>query len=326
MELCNDLKRDIDEFAEEMNGHVDRSKKGTTTNDYIRLRLRQLLENVEDAVPSLHLALRSLESTAGTASNVSSSKLVQASSIIEAAKMQMDKVVFRLRLYSLFAANIRTTADDGTTPGMTWKEEFFKCDLVLKHSDPFHYELKITEDLNDGRYHEETKGRVLSIPVHRVERMYYTRSGALLNIEDSKAPVLVLKVLKEDRDDAASEEFQSSHLKVKEARPDIASNELQKADWFAVEMWTENDTNGSEQDDDEEDDNGDDNNNDKNEKEKGKSNATEAATTVDKTTMEFPTSLLLLESLLKLSLLEVTEQMSHLNASDELINLYMRNT
>lgn len=318
------MKRDIDEFAEEMNDHVDNPKKGTTTNDYIRLRLRQLLENVEDAVPSLHLALRSLESTTGTTSIVSSSKLVQASSILEAAKMQTDKVVFHVRLYSLFAANIRTTANDGTSPGMTWKEEFFKCDLVLKYSDRFHYDLRITEDLNDGRYHEETQGRVLSIPVQRVGRMYYTRSGTLLNIEDSKAPVLVLKVLKEDRDDTTSEGSQSSHLKVKEARPEIASDELQKADWYAIEMWTENDTDESEQDEEEDGNDGDDNG-EQNAKDKGENKPLEATTSVDKTNLEFPTSLLLLESLLKLSLLEITEQMSHLNASDELINLYMRN-
>lgn len=76
-------------------------------------------------------------------------------------------------------------------------------------------------------------------------------------------------------------------METKESAPEIIKEELRHASWYAFGLW---------EDGDEEE-----------EKKESKDNL----------------NLLTLESVIKLGLLETTEQISHLEASDELINLYM---
>ncbi|KAI9469625.1 RanGTP-binding protein-domain-containing protein [Zychaea mexicana] len=308
LELCNDLKRDIDRFAQEME-----DAKSNNSNDYVRTRLRALLASVDDSVPSLHLALRSLESPYGQ-KRISSSRLLQASAILKSTR----ECVFRLRLYSLFAANVREDA-----AGFTWKEDLAKCQLQVNNksttgsssSPSYAYELKLIESLDDGRYHEEGESpETLAIDLANIKKMYYTRSGALLNIEDSKAPVLVLKVIKKDKKDAdKGEKEDAGNIEVKEENPEILESELEQASWYAVEIWT----NGDEDDSDD-----DDNDDDKKDEKQGSAEAAGAKGKQDQEAIDQP-SLLLLESVIKLALLEISEQMDHLDASDDLIELYM---
>ncbi|CAO3635282.1 unnamed protein product [Mucor fragilis] len=284
--MCNDLKSDMDDFA----------AKSMDNPDQVKGRLKQLLANVDDAIPSLHLSLRSIENKTGT-SAVSPAKLIQASNILKG-----KNVVFCVKLYSLFSANQRAASADA----FTWKEEFFKASLVVKSTGEFCYELSITEDTDDGRYHEEGEQQTKRIDVSHIDRMYYTQSGELLNIEDSKSPVLVMKVNKHDKDDESKE----SIVEVKETAPEIVREELQESDWYAVGLWTE-DVVESDSDDDEEENS--------TEKKSSSSSGSSKALPFDN-----QLNLLLLESVIKLALLETTEQMNHINASDELITLYMK--
>ncbi|KAK4517669.1 histone H3.1 [Mucor velutinosus] len=284
LEMCNDLKSDMDDFA----------AKPMDNPDQVKAHLKQLLANVDDAIPSLHLSLRSIENKTGT-SAVSPAKLIQASNILKG-----KDAVFCVKLYSLFSANQRAASADA----FTWKEEFFKASLVVKSTDEFSYELFITEDTDDGRYHEEGEQQTKCIDVSHIDRMYYTQSGELLNIEDSKSPVLVMKVNKRDKDDERKE----SIVEVKETAPEIIREELQESDWYAVGLWTE-DVVESDSDDDEKEDT---------EKKNGSNSSTKSLPSDNQL------NLLLLESVIKLALLETTEQMNHINASDELITLYMK--
>ncbi|KAI9255210.1 RanGTP-binding protein-domain-containing protein [Phascolomyces articulosus] len=315
LELCNDLKRDIDAFAQEMRDYYnasDNQKKGdhgkdtTTTNGYVRTRLKTLLAAVDVSVPSLHLALRSLESPSDK-KHISSSKLLQASAILKKTR----KCILQLRLYSLFAANIR----DESAEGFTWKEEFAKCQLQIhpttNKKDSFGYELQLTEDVNDGRYHEEGEApHTLTIDLANVKKMHYTRSGALLNIEDSKAPVLVLKVMKEKKEDKGDEKVGS--IEVREENPEIAQSELEQADWYAVEIWNNGDEDNEDSDEE-----------DEKEDKENKTDQTSKTTKLRGEKQIDQPSLLLLESVIKLALLETSEQLDHLDASDDLIDLYM---
>ncbi|RCH86103.1 hypothetical protein CU097_002106 [Rhizopus azygosporus] len=266
LEMCNDLKRDIDNFANQ----VDTIKEP----EQVKYQLKRLLENIDDAIPSLHLALRSIENQLGRAT-VSPSRLVRASSVLNS-----DSKTFTLKLYSLFTANQR----DASAYAFTWKEEFHKCKLTVSKKD-WNRTLVIQEDLNDGLYHEEDEeGKKMTIEIENIERMYYTQSGELLNIEDAKTSVLVLKVLKEKK----SEKEEESKVETKQTAPEIIKEELRTANWYAFGLWNDDD-------DDEQD------------------------TKVKKDTLD----ILLLESVIKLCSLEAKEQMSHLEASDELIQLYM---
>lgn len=265
LEMCNDLKQDIDNFAQ----LVDTTKEP----EKIKRRLQKLLNNVDDAIPSLHLALRSIENRSGKIT-ASPSRLVRASSFLNAPQK-----TFVLKFYSLFTANKQR---------FTWKEEFHKCRLSVE-SKGWEHQLIIQEDVNDGLYHEEgEEGKRLVVQMNNVQRMYHTQSGELLNIEDLKSSVLVLKVSK-----SGEEAKVETKVETKESAPEIIQEELRISNWYAFGLY---DDEQSEEEEEEE-------------------------KKVEKKSDVF--DLLLLESVIKLGLLESTEQMSHLEASDELINLYM---
>ncbi|CAJ0827846.1 7145_t:CDS:2, partial [Entrophospora sp. SA101] len=137
--------------------------------------------------------------------------------------------LFKLKLYYMFTASVRPKS----VADFTWKEEYTKCDVAVyricaddnninrkkkKKKLEYVYELVLIEDLNDGRYHDEfdiedpkkqkeiksklekpnvsIPGKIKRIPVTSISRLFYNSSGSLLNIEESKSPVLVLKVMK----------------------------------------------------------------------------------------------------------------------------------
>ncbi|KAG2232713.1 hypothetical protein INT48_000070 [Thamnidium elegans] len=291
LEMCNDLKQDIDDFANQVNTITD--------PDQVKFRLKRLLSNVDDAIPSLHLSLRSIENKSGTTA-ISPAKLVQSSNIL----LNPQQKKFKVKLYSLFAANYR----EASAKRFTWKEEFPKCDLiVVKNSkDQLEYALEITEDINDGLYHEEGEDKKqMVIDINHIQRMYYTQSGELLNIEDAKDAVLVMKVSKQEKKKNDEDSISSTDeklIQVKETAPEIVQEELKEAQWYAIGLWADDDNDGEEDSSDDE-----------------KSDKTKITSVSD-----FSLNLLLLESVIKLALLEITEQMNHLQASDELITLYMK--
>ncbi|KAI9273752.1 RanGTP-binding protein-domain-containing protein [Sporodiniella umbellata] len=270
LEMCNDLKQDIDEFSQLV--------ETTKEPESIQRRLQKLLSNVDDTVPSLHLALRSIENKAGRLT-ASPSRLVRASALLSGPKK-----TFVLKLYSLFTANAK---------GFTWKEEFRKCQLSVEKQGGWELQLVIQEDVNDGLYHEG-EGEKMVVQVDNIQRMYHTQSGELLNIEDLKSSVLVLKVSKK-KEESKTE----SKIETKDSSPEIIQEELRVSNWYAFGLY---DDDQSEEEDDDENEEG---------------SKHEPLKKPD------PFDLLLLESVIKLGLLESTEQLSHLEASDELINLYM---
>ncbi|KAJ2761797.1 Ran-specific GTPase-activating protein 30, partial [Coemansia nantahalensis] len=129
---------------------------------------------------------------------------------------------FTLRLYSLFVGSVRPKAKQD----FTWKEEFVRCHAGLwrvapeapAHEAPLYadycYELRIVEDRDDGRYHDDEAsaedgaaappwvadmahklgttsmrpGSVVRIGLRSIANLHYTSAGSLLNIEDSSSP------------------------------------------------------------------------------------------------------------------------------------------
>ncbi|KAJ2331937.1 Ran-specific GTPase-activating protein 30, partial [Coemansia sp. RSA 2681] len=198
--------------------------------------LQALLDKIDDAVPLLNLALTTSGAHLGATlpAGVSPARLMQASAVLARAPPGAPVgQPFVLRLYSMFAASVRPKSRHD----FTWKEEFVKCRLCLWRAQccapeaPLAYELRILEDTNDGRYHDEDEpqangsaqrpewaaevvrlsegavgagGSTVVIPLDRVASMYYTSAGSLLNIEDSTSPVLVLSVRPEPAAAAAA--------------------------------------------------------------------------------------------------------------------------
>ena len=175
-----------------------------------------LLLYLFQAVPLISLALTTSGANLSSSlpDNVSPSRLLQASSLLRSADdvFQAERrptqvgPTFTVKYYSIFTSHARVTS----IKDIQWKEEYAKCRVSIvrvpsrahkeggiSHCSPtensisviadgYEYELRLTEDLDDGRYHEELEdwsrkkirtmvarkgyieGRGRHIPVHKV--------------------------------------------------------------------------------------------------------------------------------------------------------------
>ena len=165
--------------------------------------------------------------------NVSPSRLLMASGMLSAGdtaycydpfKPAQIGQTFWLTLYMLFAGHSHRQ-ELVSAKDLTWQEVMYKCRVNLQRVPLFYdeeegeaagdkhlraqskmheycYELSLVEDLDDGRVHDgdpqpyedvAAAGLRTRIPVHQISKMFYTTSGKLLGIEDSKSPVLLIK-------------------------------------------------------------------------------------------------------------------------------------
>ncbi|RKP24949.1 RanGTP-binding protein-domain-containing protein, partial [Syncephalis pseudoplumigaleata] len=309
LELTTALRRDMDRFARRLAADEEDVATRAASVARVTRELKALLARIEDAVPFLNLALTTSGANLGTSlpTSVSPSRLMQASSALaDCARRFRDEgglreewvwPAFDLRFYRMFRGSIRPKS----LKDSTWVMEMARCTgrvarAVVSTSDglDYVYDLVLEEDFNDGLYHEEladqdaaaageVHGREWRIAVEEVERLYYSSSGRLLEIEGAKHPVLVLK-----RGAAAAGVV---------ADPG-------DVEWFAIELYQEGDMVGDATDDEEEE-----------EEEEDAAKPTAAA---------MIGTLSLLEFIVRLSALEVCLQRSHLEAPDEMINLFLR--
>jgi len=300
LEMCKDIRRDVDNFTADINSE---SKSTTTSPEFVAQQLRQVLQRIDDTIPWLQLALRTSDIEKGSRrANTSSSRILRAASILQQAKDGNEPIQFEMRLYSMFLGNVRPD----TAKDFTWKEEYHKCKVTLtkQPTAKYGYDLNLLENLNDSRYHEDgEKAGELHFDLKALHRMYYAKSGELLNIEDSKTPVLVLKICKDSTDAEQPEDEKSGVSALKS----ISSDEAHQASWYALEEW---------QDDEDEDD--EDEGDEDNEKQIGQHNKSQDVQA------KFTTTLPILEAAIQLAQLEITEEMDLLQAGDDLIDLYMK--
>ncbi|KAJ1732897.1 Ran-specific GTPase-activating protein 30, partial [Coemansia biformis] len=267
-----------------------KSDAAAALNESIVDDLKALLAAIDDAVPLLNLALTTSGVHLGSSlpTEVSPGRLLQASALLSRSAAWFDiksgatqgapgrapdvlvGEPFTLRLYSLFAGSVRPKSKHD----FTWKEEFARCHAglwrvapdVSAHEAPLYadycYELRIVEDLNDGRYHDDTPaggdgavlgmqpkwvadmaqkltagsmrpGCVVRIGLRSISSLHYTSAGSLLNIEDSNSPVLVISVDHgQDGSEAAACE---ASLKLS-ASSSTLSPEASVAKWYAMEI------------------------------------------------------------------------------------------
>ncbi|RKP37879.1 RanGTP-binding protein-domain-containing protein [Dimargaris cristalligena] len=272
----------------------------------LQQEIQALLDRIAEMVPFLNLALTTsgCNLSAGMSSSISPARLLQASSSLQETHhhglVYAIQPSFTLTLYSLFTSSVRHKSRDD----FTWKEEFPKCKGFLQRiRSPdlaYSYELVIEEDLNDGRYHEHLDGPVNNsapvpgdrrvFPVTDIVRLHYSSAGQLLNIEDSKRPVLVIQV--------------------QLGSGDLAPKPLALASSLASLSLAESATPPEES-----------------ESEGGKSSGSRTPkrnATISGLRPAPTRQLSLLEYLLRLTALEMCEQTLHLDVSDEKLSLFLR--
>ncbi|KTW25757.1 hypothetical protein T552_03370 [Pneumocystis carinii B80] len=268
---------------QEISKHINKNNMGVIMADMKNLLSR--IEDAVPLI-SLALTTSGANISSSLPNTVSPSRLLQASSFLISAdslfcktptlKFQQVGPVFVLKLYTIFSGSARI-AHMISTSDITWKEEHAKClvsiirvdlndsmeskgDLARKRVNEYAYELQVIEDLNDGRYHEEIEKKSMkksknghihgsrrNIPIHLISRLFFSASGRLLNIEEAKTPVLVLKLnhalspprklLESIRDDDTEDSETQENVDEESFYDKI--NDPENIEWIAFEIWND---------------------------------------------------------------------------------------
>ncbi|KAK9355941.1 RanGTP-binding protein-domain-containing protein [Lipomyces doorenjongii] len=303
--LTRALRRDINEFDDRVEQASQRIQLAKSTDEKrkaansVEQYMLGLLSRIEDSIPLISLALTTSGANlqASLPDTVSPSRLLQASAFLLAADSAFDsrpferhKVgpTFTLKLYTVFYGTARnphiTTSGD-----ITWKEEYPKCYIEIfrvpieredgngeghkythrfANRQTYAYELVVTEDLDDGRYHDEfdsenppkpdangaIKGRSRTVPLSIITRLFFSASGRLLEIDDAISPVLVVKLnraflqrspylMLDDYSSFDEDDFDIEvHSDTEENTDSILAAKVDSPaniEWLAFELWTD---------------------------------------------------------------------------------------
>lgn len=163
-----------------------------------------LIEKIDESVSLINLAIvtNGISVTRDLPKHISISRLIESSNILITAntspKESVIGPVFDLKYYTVFYNPSRLKyieeAQENSVDLINWKEEFARCKVNLKKIDQFDYSIEITENFDDGRFHDDEKPKVKTIPIGSVEKLFFSASGKLLKLENANSPVLILKL------------------------------------------------------------------------------------------------------------------------------------
>ncbi|KAJ3164368.1 hypothetical protein HDU88_005466 [Geranomyces variabilis] len=354
LELAEDLRRSLRVVSDRvtdadpacLDGGADVAGRNALTVEVLE-DVTRVLAAIDNLVPFLNLALQNSGTSIGdggaaaVVGGVSPSRLLQASTAVALAdgrfyshtqfgpnrppqpvKVGQD---FPVRVYSLFQSSARAKG----LSDVTWKEDHAKANVCVQRchgseSVKIAYDLVITPDRDDGRFHDEKEEGIVSatrISISDLRKVFYSRSGSLLNHSDARgAPVLVLKVEKD------SAPLPSSGSETPRAKSAAAT------EWLAFELWLDDDEGRY-----------DDSTSDESDSDvEGTGSSPTSARPVTPT--EPPSQALsthrqpapaqhkpslgmlsTLELILRLTAMEISEQRSHLETTDEKLMLYLTN-
>ena len=279
-------------------------------------------------------------------------KSTEAFELDRATEVQVGPT-FWLKYYMIFYANVRMV----TVRDIQWKEEYAKCKAAVvrvpsKDSSSSHweYEFRTTEDLNDGRFHEELgedqakeakdgfiAGRQRSLSIHKIARLFYQHAGSLLNLEESLSPVLIVKlnhaaprpeILLEQRSESLSEEAFAAGNETEDDTDEHRGIPGQ-IEWIAFEVYdVKEETDG----DDTSEEEGEDEDTETEKSSADINTLTNFLSKVDldaeikstRRSQEQAQALSILEYILRLCAVETFEQTSFLNLTDEQLALFLR--
>lgn len=329
LKLADYLKEDIDNFSKDIEFLTVDLKKRKISSEFLRVvdkTIDDLVEKIDNIIPILNLVL----TTYGTSTinnfqdYVSPGRLLNSTVIVnqsneEFAKHKAKQEInvgpeFSLTFYNIYYNH--TAASNGDHQ-ITWREKYarskFQIIRVPNAEVEYCYKLRILENFDDERYHEEEeKPECKLYDIRQISKLFFSASGRLLKLEDRSSPVLVLKTKKTTSEDLDNETLNGAKAKL---------HEDGGIEWIAVGDY-EVSTNETDSDDD----------NEEEEEEDEKKSVTEAkqdietkATDKAKTNTAVGNSspLSLLEYLIRLCTLQANDQMPLLEVKDERLRLYL---
>lgn len=316
LKLTDFLKEDIDEFVKDiavLTSGLDNKKLSLELLKILEKTIDDLVEKIDNIIPILNLVL----TTYGTATinnfqdYVSPGRLLNSTVLVsksneEFLELKSEKEIsvgpdFSLTFYNIFY-------NQNSEQKIIWKEKYARCRFqiirVPNKSSTYMYELRITEDFNDDRYHEEDElAESKVVDIRQISKLFFSASGRLLKLEDRSTPVLVLKTKK-----TTTEKLDKDSIEGVEKH----ENNDDSFEWFAIGDYERNSL------DDESDDEDDEYENDKQEIE---SKANDKANLNTFSSDGSPLSLL--EYLIRLCTLQANDQISVLDVKDERLRLYL---
>ncbi|KAG0681226.1 hypothetical protein C6P42_004310 [Pichia californica] len=316
LKLTDFLKEDIDEFVKDiavLTSGLDNKKLSLELLKILEKTIDDLVEKIDNIIPILNLVL----TTYGTATinnfqdYVSPGRLLNSTVLVsksneEFLELKSEKEIsvgpdFFLTFYNIFY-------NQNSEQKIIWKEKYARCRFqiirVPNKSSTYMYELRITEDFNDDRYHEEDElAESKVVDIRQISKLFFSASGRLLKLEDRSTPVLVLKTKK-----TTTEKLDKDSIEGVEKH----ENNDDSFEWFAIGDYERNSL------DDESDDEDDEYENDKQEIE---SKANDKANLNTFSSDGSPLSLL--EYLIRLCTLQANDQISVLDVKDERLRLYL---
>lgn len=322
LRLTKDLKVDIDAFDTKIQGLLE--KENATKDQILDVEndMLDLLERIEEVIPLINLSLATSGANlnGSLSAQVSPGRLLQASDYLNISNrefLQKGKELqvgptFNLTQYSIFYHRGRIV--NNNLSEISWKENITRTDVsiwrtISKKGLGYEYVLKIKENFNDGRYHDDDESeKIIEIDVATITRLFFSASGKLLKLEDRSSPVLVLKI---------NHSFDKLEDGESEGDEEEEPNEENWIEWLALGEYEQLYDYSEDEDDsgDAEDV--------KEEKEGEDKNA--QADLLKNTTNGQPhsDSLSLLEYILRLSILQANDQLSILEIDDERLSLYL---
>ncbi|ODV82638.1 hypothetical protein CANARDRAFT_10371 [[Candida] arabinofermentans NRRL YB-2248] len=333
LRLTKDLKQEIDEFEENIQDLAgDASNSNKLTPESIKIvesSIQGLMQKIDQAIPVINLALTTSGANLHGADqkvqiDPSPGRLLNATVIVNDSNKAFDvkdkKEVqvgpnFETTMYNIFYNPAKAAHGESE---ITWREKYAKCQLKLIRvplkDRKYHYVIRIVEDFDDGRYHdeEEDKPEVREIDLSSIIRLFFSASGSLLKLDEKSSPVLVFKVNKAYKisgSDDSSSTTSSPH----------------QIEWIAI---------GDYDDADEESDSDEDSESDAEEQEEivelaDKSGISLGVKGKKKSSNVFKVNpesqLSLLEYMIRFCVLQATDQISILKVKDERLKMYLTN-
>lgn len=214
LKLADYLREDINTFSKDIAIVTSDSMSKRLSADSLKLVERSiddLVVKIDKLVPLLSLVL----TTYGTSSvnnfqdYVSPGRLLNATTLVDKSNTLFTQEknsseikvgpTFSLTFYNIFYNQSQTSESH-----IIWREKYARCKFQIyripKEGIEYYYELRIVEDFDDGRYHDddERKGE-WKFDITLISKLFFSASGKLLKLEDKSTPVLVFKLRKESK-------------------------------------------------------------------------------------------------------------------------------
>lgn len=330
LKLADYLKEDIDEFSKDIEILTADLKKRNLSSEFLKViekTIDELVEKIDNIVPILNLVLTTYGSS--TINNfqdyVSPGRLLNATVLVTQSNAQFEEKgekkeanvgpEFSLTFYNIFYNH---TAGSNGGHQIIWREKYSRCKFQVVRVPnayvEYCYKLRIVEDFDDERYHdEEEKEESKVYDIRQISKLFFSASGRLLKLEDRSSPVLVLKTKQISEEELDKETLNGADEKEQDEKA---------IEWLAVGDYEAGDETESDESEDEEDE----------EEQEEKRNASDSkkeieAKATDKakvnTTVGSSSPLSLLEYLIRLCTLQANDQISLLDVKDERLRLYL---